>query len=74
MDESTGNRIQTDSDFHPVICVGAMDEYIFEDGTYRRKASYSNGPGIDVFYRRKQRQVVLQSRWIPGQMIIIFGI
>ena len=40
-----------DSDFHPVICVGAMDEYILEDGTYsERKASYSNnGPGIDVW-------------------------
>lgn len=38
-------------DFHPVICVGAMDEYILEDGTYsERKASYSNnGPGIDVW-------------------------
>jgi hypothetical protein len=40
-----------DQDFHPVICVGAMDEYILEDGTYsERKASYSNnGPGIDVW-------------------------
>jgi len=38
-------------DFHPVICVGAMDEFILEDGTYsERKASYSNnGPGIDVW-------------------------
>jgi len=38
-------------DFHPVICVGAMDEYILEDGTYsERKANYSNnGPGIDVW-------------------------
>jgi len=39
------------ADFHPVICVGAMDEYILEDNTYsERKANYSNnGPGIDVW-------------------------
>ena len=36
-------------DFHPVICVGAMDEYI-ELNYSERKASYSNnGPGIDVW-------------------------
>lgn len=46
-----GIGFKTDSDFHPVICVGAMDEFILTDGTYReRKASYSNnGPGIDVW-------------------------
>lgn len=37
------------NDFHPVICVGAMDEYINSDSS-ERKASYSNnGPGIDVW-------------------------
>ena len=37
------------TDFHPVICVGAMDEYINTDYS-ERKASYSNnGPGIDVW-------------------------
>lgn len=37
------------NDFHPVICVGAMDEFIEIDGS-ERKASYSNnGPGIDVW-------------------------
>ena len=37
------------TDFHPVICVGAMDEYINADYS-ERKASYSNnGPGIDVW-------------------------
>ena len=37
------------TDFHPVICVGAMDEYINLDGT-ETKAEYSNnGPGIDVW-------------------------
>ena len=37
------------TDFHPVICVGAMDEYI-ELNYSERKASYSNnGPGIDVW-------------------------
>ena len=38
-------------DFHPVICVGAMDDYIGRNGNYAEsKASYSNnGPGIDVW-------------------------
>ena len=37
------------TDFHPVICVGAMDEFINTDYS-ERKASYSNnGPGIDVW-------------------------
>ena len=37
------------TDFHPVICVGAMDEYINLNGS-ERKATYSNnGPGIDVW-------------------------
>ena len=38
-------------DFHPVICVGAMDDYIGRNGAYAEsKASYSNnGPGIDVW-------------------------
>jgi len=37
------------NDFHPVICVGAMDEVINGDSS-ERKASYSNnGPGIDVW-------------------------
>lgn len=38
------------NDFHPVICVGAMDEYIEIVNLSERKASYSNnGPGIDVW-------------------------
>ena len=37
------------NDFHPVICVGAMDEYI-ESNSKERKASYSsNGSGIDIW-------------------------
>jgi hypothetical protein len=37
------------NDFHPVICVGAMDEFINSDYS-ERKASYSNnGPGIDAW-------------------------
>jgi len=37
------------TDFHPVICVGAMDEFINTDYS-EIKASYSNnGPGIDVW-------------------------
>tara|TARA_Y100001963_G_scaffold158809_1_gene259792 strand:+ start:69 stop:1979 length:1911 start_codon:yes stop_codon:yes gene_type:complete len=37
------------SDFHPAVCVGAMDDYI-ESNYQERKASYSNnGPGVDVW-------------------------
>lgn len=37
------------TDYHPVICVGAMDDFI-ELNLSERKASYSNnGPGIDVW-------------------------
>ena len=36
-------------DFHPTICVGAMDEFI-ETNYKERQASYSNnGPGITVW-------------------------
>ena len=39
----------TTTDYHPAVCVGAMDDYIGSD--YKeRKASYSNnGPGVDVW-------------------------
>jgi hypothetical protein len=38
------------NDFHPVICVGAMDEFIETINLSERKADYSNnGPGIDVW-------------------------
>ena len=44
-----GIGFDSTTDFHPVICVGAMDEYIRSD-YFERKASYSNnGPGIDVW-------------------------
>jgi len=44
-----GIGFDSETDFHPVICVGAMDEFILTD--YReRQASYSNnGPGIDLW-------------------------
>jgi len=39
-----------DPEFHPVICVGAMDDYVYPTTFVERKASYSNnGPGIDVW-------------------------
>ena len=39
----------TTSDYHPAICVGAMDDFI-ESNYQERKASYSNnGPGVDVW-------------------------
>ena len=44
-----GIGFDSGNDFHPVICVGAMDEFI-ESDLSERKASYSNnGPGIDVW-------------------------
>ena len=39
----------TTTDYHPAICVGAMDDFI-ESDYQERKASYSNnGPGVDVW-------------------------
>jgi subtilisin family serine protease len=44
-----GIGFDSGNDFHPVICVGAMDEFINTNSS-ERKASYSNnGPGIDVW-------------------------
>ena len=38
-----------EKDFHPAVCVGAMDDFI-ESNYQERKASYSNnGPGVDVW-------------------------
>lgn len=40
----------SDPEFHPVICVGAMDDYVDPTTYQERKAYYSNnGPGIDVW-------------------------
>ena len=39
----------TTTDYHPAVCVGAMDDFI-ESNYQERKASYSNnGPGVDVW-------------------------
>lgn len=47
--QGIGFSTTTDPEFHPVICVGAMDEYVIESLS-ERKADYSNnGPGIDVW-------------------------
>ena len=44
-----GNGFDSTTDFHPTICVGAMDDFVGAD-LAERKASYSNnGPGIDVW-------------------------
>lgn len=44
-----GIGFDSPNDFHPVVCVGAMDEFI-ESDLSERKADYSNnGPGIDVW-------------------------
>ena len=43
------NGYDESTDFHPSICVGAMDDFI-ESNYQERKASYSNnGPGVDVW-------------------------
>lgn len=48
------------NDFHPVICVGAMDDFVNSNYS-ERKAYYSNnGPGIDV--------------WAPADELISSGI
>ena len=48
-----GMGFDSATDFHPVVCVGAMDDWVGDAGsgiTSERKASYSNnGPGIDVW-------------------------
>ncbi len=46
-------------DYHPTICVGAMDEFI-DSGYQERKAEYSNnGPGVDI--------------WAPADELIAAG-
>ena len=38
------------NDYHPVICVGCVDEYVDTTTKQERKADYSNnGPGIDIW-------------------------
>jgi len=44
-----GIGFNSTTDFHPVVCVGAMDDFVNSNYT-ERKAYYSNnGPGIDVW-------------------------
>ena len=50
--QGNGFNADVDPEFHPTICVGALDDnIILSSGVYKeRKASYSsNGPGIDVW-------------------------
>ena len=45
-----GIGFDSDTDFHPVVCVGALDDYIVPATLAEQKAYYSNnGPGIDVW-------------------------
>ena len=47
--QGLGFNVNADPEFHPTICVGAMDDFV-ETDLSERKASYSNnGPGIDVW-------------------------
>ena len=47
--QGLGFNVNSDPEFHPTICVGAMDDFV-ETDLSERKASYSNnGPGIDVW-------------------------
>lgn len=49
--QGIGFSTTTDPEFHPVVCVGAMDDSAYSNNTsLESKASYSNnGPGIDVW-------------------------
>ena len=49
--QGIGFSTTTDPEFHPVVCVGAMDDNAYNNDTsLESKASYSNnGPGIDVW-------------------------
>ncbi len=48
--QGLGFDASVDPEFHPVICVGAMDEYVIPSTLSERKADYSNnGPGIDIW-------------------------
>jgi len=44
-----GIGFDSGSDFHPVICVGAMDEFILTDYKERQAYYSNNGPGIDLW-------------------------
>ena len=45
-----GIGFDEENDYHPVICVGCVDEYVDPSTKQERKASYSNnGPGIDIW-------------------------
>ena len=49
--QGIGFDTNVDPEFHPVVCVGAMDDNAYNNDTsLESKASYSNnGPGIDVW-------------------------
>lgn len=48
--QGIGFNSTTDPEWHPVICVGAMNDEFYDTELREAKASYSNnGPGIDVW-------------------------
>jgi len=48
--QGIGFNSTTDPEWHPVICVGAMNDEFYDTNLRESKASYSNnGPGIDVW-------------------------
>jgi uncharacterized membrane protein len=48
--QGIGFNSTTDPEWHPVICVGAMNDEFYDTQLREAKASYSNnGPGIDVW-------------------------
>lgn len=48
--QGIGFNSTTDPEWHPVICVGAMNDEFYDTALRESKASYSNnGPGIDVW-------------------------
>ncbi len=44
-----GIGFNTTTDFHPVVCVGAMDDFVNTDLSERQAPYSNNGPGIDVW-------------------------
>ena len=48
--QGIGFNSTTDPEWHPVICVGAMNDEFYDTALREAKADYSNnGPGIDVW-------------------------
>ena len=43
-----GIGFESDKDFHPVVCVGAMEDGVTTGGAEYQTTYSNNGPGIDI--------------------------